>query len=120
MNPCVVVALLAILLIGCKRHDVPAASAQSSAAVPAATADAMPAPGPPTQAPGESVVIPENPDINATLDELSTQYRVYVSRTRSKPADFQDFVTRAHVQAPPPPAGQSYAIVGGKVVLVKK
>ena len=117
MNPVVVVALLALLLTGCKRHEN-AATPPSNAPDQVQTSADTPPQGPPTQVATEPVVVPENSDVNATLGELSTALRVYVSQTRSAPKDFQDFVAHAQVQAPPPPAGKRYAIVRGKVVLV--
>jgi hypothetical protein len=121
MNPFVLLLLLAVALTACKRHETAAAAAGSPADPAASTAAQTEAvPGAPTQVPTETVVVPESADMNATLDQLSTELRVYVSSTRSRPKDFQDFVARAHVQAPPPPAGKNYAIAAGKVVLVKQ
>jgi hypothetical protein len=118
MNPLVFVALLALLLTGCKRHETSTGTAPNEAQTSANAAS--PAPGPPIYAPTEPVVVQENADTNATLDELSSALRAYVSQTRSAPKDFQDFVNRAQVQAPAPPAGKAYAIVRGKVVFVNK
>ncbi|HWF18960.1 MAG TPA: hypothetical protein VG754_06805 [Verrucomicrobiae bacterium] len=121
MNPVVFVALLVLLLAGCKRHETASNTGTIAANQSQTTTDApVPPSGPPTQAPSEPVVVAENSDVNAILDQLSAELRVYVSRTRSAPKDFQDFVNRAQLQAPAPPAGKSYAIARGKVVLVNQ
>lgn len=113
MIPVVLVALLALLCTGCKRHDTAAVSK-------GVTAGSSALPGPPVQTPTETIEIPASDDVNAVLDQLSTELRAYISKTRSVPKDFQDFVTRDHVQTPPPPAGKKYAITKGKVVLVNQ
>ena len=124
MKPLAALALVAILLTACKRNESAAGSPGNSANQAAAGTAQQPADGPPTSAPTvvpkDAVAVSDNADVNATLSELSQQFRVYVSSTRSRPKDFQDFVTRSHVQPPPPPSGQAYAISGGKIVLVKK
>lgn len=121
MKPAVLPVLLALMLCACHRHETATGSPPTqTAANTQAGADVGPPTSAPTQPPPESVVVPENSDVNATLGELSQQLRVYVSSTRSRPKDFQDFVALAHVKVPPPPSGQAYAISAGKVVLVKK
>jgi len=120
MNPVVLVALLAVVLVGCKRQEA-STSSPTSADPSATTAPAsVQPPGPPIQTPTETLTVAEGADTNATLDELSHQLRSYVSSTRSRPKDFQDFVTRARIQVPPPPAGKAYSISAGKVVLVNQ
>ncbi len=70
--------------------------------------------------PPAAVVIPDNGDLNATLNQLSLELRKYVVRTRSVPKDFDDFIARSHVQAPTPPTGKRYAIQDQAIVLVKR
>jgi hypothetical protein len=120
MKPLVLVTALAVMLTACKRQQN--SSVSTGTTVPDQTSNPQTAgpPGPPTQAPQETVVVSENADVSATLSDLSQELRVYISQTRSAPKDYDDFVARAHVQAPPPPAGQAYAISRGKVVLVKR
>lgn len=120
MKPVVLTTLLALTLCACHRHETAAASPGLSSSQTATGTQAAPPTGPPTQPPPEAVIVPDNADVNATLDDLSTQLRAYVSSTRSRPKDFQDFIARARVQAPPPPSGQAYALSGAKVVLVKR
>lgn len=116
MKPVVFVALLALLLTGCKRHENAVAPPPSNGDQ---AQDGHPT-GPPIHPVTEPTVIDDTGDVNATLGDLSTALRSYVSRTRSAPKDFQDFVTLAQVQAPPPPAGKRYAIQRGQVVLVNQ
>ena len=121
MKPVVLTALLALMLCACHRNEAATGSPPSqTAANSQAGTEIAPPTSAPTQTPTEAVVVPDNPDVNATLAELSQQLRVYVSSTRSRPKDFQDFVSRAHVQAPPPPSGKAYSISAGKVVLVNR
>jgi hypothetical protein len=54
------------------------------------------------------------------LGELSRRLRKYVLVSRSTPASFEEFADKAHVQAPPPPAGQKYALDHGQIVLVNR
>jgi hypothetical protein len=117
MNPVLALAVLMVALAGCKPRD--SALAQGA---PAADPSAANATGgqPPVVTSTEPIVIPQSDDMNATLAQLSAQLRSYVGATRSKPVDFQDFVARAHVQVPAPPAGKDYAIVHGQVVLVNR
>jgi hypothetical protein len=78
------------------------------------------APGPPIVLPTQPTVIPMGADWDTTLAELSNALRAFASSTRSVPKDFQDFVTRGLIQAPPPPPGKAYAIQKGKVILVNQ
>ena len=64
----------------------------------------------PTAPPATGAVIPDSGDVNATLNRLSLELRKYVVGTRSVPKNFEDFIAKSHVQAPPPPAGKKYAI----------
>jgi hypothetical protein len=119
MKPLVLVMALAVMLAACKRQQGSSVSTGTTATDQSSNSQVGPS-GPPIQAPQETVVVPENADVTATLSDLSQELRVYISQTRSAPKDYDDFVARAHVQAPPPPAGQAYAISRGKVVLVKR
>ena len=66
------------------------------------------------------IAVPESGDAGAVLSQLSKELRRYVLVSRSSPKDFQEFADKAHVQAPPPPEGQKYAIENGAIVLVKR
>ena len=93
------------------------ATVGSSAAVPAGP----PSRGPgPTAAPARPVVVPDSGNIDATLGRLTLELRKYVVGTRSVPKNFEDFIAKSHVQAPPPPAGKKYAIQDQAVVLVNR
>lgn len=100
--------LVAMLAAGCSKHG--------------ANDEAPPAPkgSAPMNPPPAAVVIPNTGDVTANLNQLSLELRKYVVRTRSVPKDFDDFIAKAHVQAPPPPAGKKYAIEHQAVVLVKR
>ena len=121
-------ALLATAMLtgGCSKHH-PAARADTAtntvqADLSAATTAAPPAeraPGP-TTPPPTGVVIANTGEVNAALNQLSLELRRYVVGTRCVPKDFEDFVAKSHVQAPPPPTGKKYAIKDQAVVLVKR
>jgi hypothetical protein len=114
----------AIGLSACKKQD--AGTPPSASAAPADQAGASPeaipsAPRPPAlAAPSSPIVVPDNPDVNSTLHELSLELRKYVLRTRSVPKNFDEFTTKGNVQPPPAPAGKKYAIDGQVIVLVKR
>jgi hypothetical protein len=63
------------------------------------------------------VTPPQNGKFDATLSDLSMQLRLYVSRTRTAPKTFGEFVANSGVSAPEPPSGMHYAIRSGAVVL---
>jgi hypothetical protein len=71
-------------------------------------------------APPKAAVIADSGDLNATLNQLSLELRKYVVRSRSVPKNFEDFLAKSGVQAPPAPAGKKYAIQDQAVVLVKR
>ena len=66
-----------------------------------------------------AATIADSADVNATLNQLSLELRKYVVRTRSVPKNFEDFISKSNVQAPPPPPSKKYAIRDQAVVLVK-
>jgi hypothetical protein len=127
ITPSLVLALLlaAALAAGCSKHQPAAGANPATNALQAdASADAAAAPpsprGPgPMAAPARAAVIPDSGDVNATLGQLSLELRKYVVRTRSVPKNFEEFLAKSHVQAPPAPPGKKYAIQDQAVVLVK-
>jgi len=109
--------LLASLAAGCSP------TGDGSAGQVAAPGGAPPVSVPPpvwTAAPSAAVVIPADPDVNATLRRLSLELRKHVARTRSVPRNFDEFVAQARLQVPAPPAGKRYAIANQAVVLVER
>src|SRR5271166_5715388 len=114
------VLLAAALAGGCKRHEAVSAANDSGQGTSSPTAPPSPrGPGPMPVAGPETVVVDSSDTTNA-LGQLSRELRTYVIRTRSVPKDFDEFAAKAHLQAPPPPAGQKYAIQGQAVALVKR
>jgi len=67
-----------------------------------------------------AVTIPDTGNPDATLEQLTTELRNYVVRTRSVPKNFQEFAAKSNLRFPPPPAGKKYAIKGQAVVLQKQ
>ena len=65
-------------------------------------------------------VIQDQGDPNAVLAQLSLELRKYVVHTRSVPKNYEEFIAKSQVQAPPPPAGKKYAIQNKAVVLVNR
>jgi len=115
-----VVLLVVFLAVGCKKqapapNASPSAGDQTAAATGATTAGVMPLDATPTVVPA-----PEDGNMAVVLGDLSSQLRKYVLVTRSAPKSFEEFADKAHLQAPPPPAGQKYAIQSGQIVLVKR
>jgi hypothetical protein len=110
------VAVAVFLAAGCKKQ-APAPNASASAGVQsgATTAGVMPLDTTPTV-----IAVPEDGNVATVLGDLSRQLRRYVLATRNAPQSFEDFADKAHVQAPPPPAGQKYAIQSGQIVLVNR
>ena len=106
--------------LGCKKSS----SSASDIAIAADAEAAPPSPrGPVSAAPataGQPVVIADTGDINATLERLTTELRKYVVSSRSVPKTFEEFVTKAQLEFPPPPEGKQYKISGQAVVLGKK
>ncbi len=103
--------LAAMLAGGCSKNE----SAPGANKGPSAERGPGPLVNPPVAG-----AIADSGDINATLNQLSLELRRYVVGTRTVPKDFEDFVAKSHVQAPPPPAGKKYAIKDQAVVLVKR
>ena len=110
-------ALLLAVVAGCgKKQSAPAATV---------TADSNAAPASP-RAPGfltetaAVAVVNDNGQVDTTLAQLTSELRKYVIQTRSVPQNFDEFATKSHLQAPPPPAGKKYAIHGQAVVLVRR
>ncbi len=111
-----ILACVAVLIVGCGRE----ASSPPSLDAPA-TAPASPrGPVALTDAPPAATVIPDGGDTSATLHRLTQALRDHVVRSRSVPKDFEEFVAKSQVSFPPPPEGQQYAIRGQEVVLVKR
>ena len=112
------------MLLGCqkqKQEPVPPSTVASAdqQTFSAATPPSPRAPGASTNPP-PSVVVPASADINVTLQQLSLELRRYVSRTRSVPKNFDEFVAKSGVQAPAAPAGKKYVIQEHAIVLVNR
>jgi hypothetical protein len=101
-------------------------SKQPSAATSDAATNAAAAARPSERGPGNKLpppapaTIADSGNVNATLDQLTTELRKYVINTRSVPKDYDEFAAKSHVNAPPPPPGNKYAIKNQAVVLVKR
>jgi hypothetical protein len=109
------VAVAVFLAAGCKKQaPAPTASPSAGDRTGATTAGVMPLDATPTV-----IAMPEDGNVATVLGDLSRQLRRYVLATRDAPKSFEDFADKAHIQAPPPPVGQKYAIQSGQIVLVK-
>ena len=111
---------LLALAAGCKKKETAPAPPQATADQPPANPPSPRGPvtiGTVTPAP---VVIPAADNINDTLNQLSTELRRYVVRTRSVPKNFEEFIAKSLVQAPAAPDGKKYAIQNHAVVLVTR
>jgi len=72
------------------------------------------------QAPAAPVIVADQGDVNANLQQMTLELRRFVVSTRSVPKDFDDFVARSHAQFPPAPAGKKYRIQDQAIVLVNR
>ena len=66
------------------------------------------------------VAIPDTGNPDATLEQLTTELRNYVVRTRSVPKNFEEFAAKSSLRFPPPPEGKKYTLKGQAVVVQKK
>jgi hypothetical protein len=66
-------------------------------------------PGPPTIPPSELGIVPTDPQVVSNLDLLTRKLRRTI-QTHRLTGKFDEFVATAGIEAPPPPAGQKYAI----------
>ena len=109
------------LASGCQKHESATTSNVASADPPTSSAAPSSPRGPRASSNVPTpVVVPASADINVTLQQLSLELRRYVSRTRSVPKTFDEFVAKSGVQAPPTPAGKKYAIQEHAIVLVNR
>ena len=108
------------MAVGCSKHGPAPTATGSSSDQATASVTAPPLHGPGQPGAPVNVVVADTGGIDATLRQLSLEFRKYVARTRSVPKDFEEFAAKSNVQAPPPPAGRKYAIDGQLVVLVKR
>ena len=113
--------LAAMLAAGCSKQEPASPTDAAANAAQAEPAAAAPSRGPgPMVPPSQAAVIADSGNVDATLARLSLELRKYVVGTRSVPKDFEDFIAKSRVQAPPAPAGKKYAIQNQAVVLVKR
>jgi hypothetical protein len=124
----IVVVVAAALAVGCRKQD--AAAGPNATPAPEQTADsnststaAAIAPAGPIALPADAppVTVSEGGNTSATLTQLTKELHHLIARTHQLPANFEDFAVKAHLQAPPPPAGKKYAISSDwKVVLANR
>lgn len=115
----ILVVVAAFCLAGCHRQ-APGSSSVSDAKP---GADTRTRAGVAPMADDSTVIViaaPDNGDMGPVLGDLSKELRRYVLVSRNSPQSFEEFVQKAHIQAPPPPAGQHYAIENGAIVLVSR
>ncbi len=119
---CAAILLVSALTSGCKRSEPSSANNTSTPeAATSAVGSAVSPRGPGSVlTPEPATVVADPADPSATLHQLSLELRKYVLRTRTVPKNFEEFAAKSHLQAPPTPAGQKYAIQGQAVVLVKR
>lgn len=112
--------LMALVLSGCGKKPTPPVeppTATDSAPAPAVTVAQPTRPPVASTAPRSQLSLPADATAQAAAEQLSIELRRYVLATRTIPKDFNDFVARHPMKFPPAPAGKSYAIEDGKVVL---
>jgi len=100
------------LMVGCKKTE-PAPPA------PTTTNASPPAPGPATTGmPPQKLSVQPGADIDSILADLSKELRRWVRRNQRVPASFEEFVSSAQLQPPPPPSGKKYVINRGQMSVV--
>lgn len=58
---------------------------------------------------------------DANLAELTREVRRWIVATRQRPANFEDFASKAKINVPPAPAGKKYALSSEmRVILVNR
>lgn len=118
--------LMAGLATGCNKKSGTASASSSAATTQESAADNAAVPPSPrgpvglAAAPAGATVIENNASTEAILSQLSAELRKYVVRSRSVPKNFDDFIAKSLVQAPPAPEGKKYAIQNQAIVLVKR
>ena len=112
ISPFVLVLGAAMFIAGCgKKSDTPPVS--QTPPPPQASQAAVPPVSPsPAQ---NSEAAPAAPATNAAtasadLQSLNQQLIRWVVQNHQRPKSFEDFVARANIQVPPPPAGKKYVI----------
>jgi len=95
---------LVVLITGCgsKSDEVSStpASGNVSLGEPTAPAEVQP----------QQLQLPKGADQQAILDELNREVKKWVMRNRRKPASFEEVVSTAQLQVPPPPPGKKYVL----------
>ena len=105
-----------MFVAGCgKKNETPPVSTNAPAAQANQGGQAVAPPVSPSPAPNSSQPAPAAPAANAStttpdLQSLNQQMIKWIVQTHQRPKNFEDFVTRANIQVPPPPAGKKYVI----------
>jgi hypothetical protein len=106
---------LALVMAGC--GDDPADNTPPPAEAGAAPDVSQYAPRPAPQVQPQQLELPKDANTDAVLAELNYQLKRWIVRNQRVPANFEEFVSSAQIQVPPPPAGKKYAM--GKQVKIE-
>lgn len=75
------------------------------------------APAPAPQVQPQKLELPPDANSDAVLSELNYQLKRWIVRNQRVPANFEEFVSSAQIQVPPPPPGKKYVM--GKQVKIE-
>ena len=110
----VCVALIAGVLVsaGCSKKQSVAATP-----TPPTVQDTNPAASPVYTRPAATTIVAATAAGEPDLKQMTRSLRGWIARTHIVPKNFEDFVTQANLQFPPPPTGKKYVI--GKRMMVE-
>lgn len=83
---------------------------------PQAAQETNPAASPVYTRPATPTIVAAAPAGEPDLKQMTRALRSWIARTHIVPKNFEDFVTQANIQFPPPPAGKKY-VIGKRMVV---
>jgi len=102
-----------LILAGCGKKQTAAEPPPPPSTVLNSNTAALPVYTPPAA----PTVVAANADGAPDLKQMTHSLRGWIARTHIVPKSFDDFVTQANIQFPPPPAGKKFVI--GKRMIVE-
>lgn len=100
-------AIIVGMAAGCKRETEQEQAAPNSDEAPNTS---LGVPEAPAEVQPQTLQVPPDADAQTVVEELNRELRRWVMRNRRKPANFEEFVSTAQMQVPPPPPGKKYTL----------
>jgi hypothetical protein len=101
-----------LILAGCGKKQPTAETPPPAATVLSSNTAALPV----YTRPATPTVVTADPGAAPDLKQMTHSLRSWIARTHIVPKSFDDFVTQANIQFPPPPAGKKY-VLGRRMVV---